>query len=88
MLEVIQSMLKEIGIGSKIEIVEFHFASQGGYDLFGYNNSTASWDGAIPPFCRSRVISAGSPGDKLNSRKLMMEMPASNNGKVSRRRIR
>lgn len=42
MLEVVQAELKDIGIGSKIEIVEFHFASQGGYDLFGYNNSTVN----------------------------------------------
>lgn len=42
MIEVVQAMLKEIGIASKIEIVEFHFASQGGYDLFGYSNSTVN----------------------------------------------
>ena len=42
MLEVVQAELKDIGIGSKIEIVEYHFASQGGYDLFGYSNSTVN----------------------------------------------
>ena len=42
MMEVVQAMLKDIGVDSKIEIVEFHFASQGGYDLFGYSNSTVT----------------------------------------------
>ena len=42
MIEVVQAMLRDIGVSSKIEIVEFHFASQGGYDLFGYSNSTVT----------------------------------------------
>ena len=42
MMEVVQAMLRDIGVGSNIEIVEFHFASQGGYDLFGYRNSTVT----------------------------------------------
>ncbi len=42
MMEVVQAVLKDIGVGSNIEIVEFHFASQGGYDLFGYSNSTVT----------------------------------------------
>jgi peptide/nickel transport system substrate-binding protein len=40
MLEVVQAMLKDIGIGAKVQIVEWTLASQGGYDLFGYVNST------------------------------------------------
>lgn len=42
MLEVVQAMLRDIGVRSSVEIVEFHFASQGGYDLFGYSNSTVT----------------------------------------------
>ena len=42
MLEVVQSMLKDVGIDSNIEIVEWTLASQGGYDLFGYSNSTVN----------------------------------------------
>ena len=33
-------MLRDIGIGAKVQIVEWTLASQGGYDLFGYVNST------------------------------------------------
>jgi len=39
MLEVVQSMFKDIGVGAKVQIVEWTLASQGGYDLFGYSNS-------------------------------------------------
>ena len=42
MIEAVQAMLRDIGISSKIEIVEFHFASQGDYDLFGYSNGTVT----------------------------------------------
>jgi peptide/nickel transport system substrate-binding protein len=42
MIEAVQAMLREVGISSEIQIVEFHFASQGGYDLFGYSNSTVN----------------------------------------------
>ena len=40
MLEAMQSMLRDIGIGAKVQIVEWTLASQGGYDLFGYSNGT------------------------------------------------
>ena len=42
MIEAVQGMLKEIGVGAKVEIVEWTLASQGGYDLFGYVNSTVT----------------------------------------------
>jgi peptide/nickel transport system substrate-binding protein len=42
MLEVFQSMLKDIGVGAKVQIVEWTLASQGGYDLFGYSNGTTT----------------------------------------------
>ncbi|MDA1127508.1 MAG: ABC transporter substrate-binding protein [Chloroflexi bacterium] len=40
MLEAFQSMLRDIGVGAKVQIVEWTLASQGGYDLFGYSNGT------------------------------------------------
>lgn len=40
MLEALQSMLGDIGVGAKVQIVEWTLASQGGYDLFGYSNGT------------------------------------------------
>lgn len=40
MLEALQSMLKDIGVGAKVQIVEWTLASQGGYDLFGFYNGT------------------------------------------------
>ena len=40
MLEAVQAMLSEIGVGAKVQIVEWTLASQGGYDLFGYSNGT------------------------------------------------
>ena len=40
MLEALQSMLQKIGVGAKVQIVEWTLASQGGYDLFGYSNGT------------------------------------------------
>ena len=42
MLEAFQSMLKDIGVGAKVQIVEWTLASQGGYDLFGYSNGTTT----------------------------------------------
>jgi peptide/nickel transport system substrate-binding protein len=51
MLEAYQSMLKDIGVDAKVQIVEWTLASQGGYDLFGYSNST---------------ITTGDPGWALN----------------------
>ncbi|MDA0262787.1 MAG: ABC transporter substrate-binding protein [Chloroflexi bacterium] len=51
MLEAYQSMLKDIGVGAKVQIVEWTLASQGGYDLFGYSNGT---------------ITTGDPGWALN----------------------
>ena len=40
MLEALQSMLRDVGVGAKVQIVEWTLASQGGYDLFGYSNGT------------------------------------------------
>jgi len=51
MLEAYQSMLRDIGVGAKVQIVEWTLASQGGYDLFGYSNAT---------------ITTGDPGWALN----------------------
>ncbi|PKB70986.1 MAG: hypothetical protein BZY87_07795 [SAR202 cluster bacterium Io17-Chloro-G6] len=42
MLEAFQSMLKDIGVGAKVQIVEWTLAGQGGYDLFGYSNGTTT----------------------------------------------
>jgi len=42
MLEAFQSMLRDIGVGAKVQIVEWTLASQGGYDLFGYSNGTTT----------------------------------------------
>jgi len=42
MLEAFQSMLKDIGVGANVQIVEWTLASQGGYDLFGYSNGTTT----------------------------------------------
>ncbi|MEE8465493.1 MAG: ABC transporter substrate-binding protein [Dehalococcoidia bacterium] len=42
MLEAFQSMLQDIGVGAKVQIVEWTLASQGGYDLFGYSNGTTT----------------------------------------------
>lgn len=42
MLEAIQAMLGDIGVSAKVQIVEWTLASQGGYDLFGYSNSTVN----------------------------------------------
>jgi len=42
MLEAFQSMLKDIGVAAKVQIVEWTLASQGGYDLFGYSNDTTT----------------------------------------------
>jgi peptide/nickel transport system substrate-binding protein len=42
MLEAFQSMLKDIGVAAKVQIVEWTLASQGGYDLFGYSNGTTT----------------------------------------------
>ena len=42
MLAAFQSMLKDIGVGAKVQIVEWTLASQGGYDLFGYSNGTTT----------------------------------------------
>ena len=40
MLVALQSMLRDIGVDAKVQIVEWTLASQGGYDLFGYSNGT------------------------------------------------
>ena len=40
MIVAVQAMLKKVGVSAKVEIVEWTLASQGGYDLFGYNNDT------------------------------------------------
>lgn len=64
MIEVIQAMLKDIGIDSKIEIVEFHFASQGGYDLFGYNNSTVNT--GDPQWALTRQFLSGGDENRGN----------------------
>ena len=42
MLEAVQSMLNDIGVGAKVQIVEWTLSSQGGYDLFGFSNDTTT----------------------------------------------
>ncbi len=42
MIETVQAMLREVGVGAKVEIVEWTLAGQGGYDLFGYSNDTVT----------------------------------------------
>ena len=40
MLEVVQAMFRDIGVAADVQLVDWTLASQGGYDLFGYSNST------------------------------------------------
>ena len=64
MIEAVQAMLRDIGVSSKIEIVEFHFASQGGYDLFGYSNSTVTT--GDPQWALTRQYLSGGDANRGN----------------------
>ena len=64
MLVAIQSMLKEIGVGSDVQIVDYTLASQGGYDLFGYQNSTITT--GDPHWALSRQFLTGGDENRGN----------------------
>ena len=71
MIEAVQAMLQDIGVSSKIEIVEFHFASQGGYDLFGYSNSTVTT--GDPQWALTRQYLSGGDENRGNYSNAMVD---------------
>lgn len=64
MLEAYQSMLKDIGVGANVQIVEWTLASQGGYDLFGYSNGTTTT--GDPGWALNRHILTGGDENRGN----------------------
>jgi peptide/nickel transport system substrate-binding protein len=64
MLVAVQSMLKDIGVGSDVQIVDYTLASQGGYDLFGYQNSTITT--GDPHWALSRQYLTGGDENRGN----------------------
>ena len=64
MLEAFQSMLKDIGVGAKVQIVEWTLASQGGYDLFGYSNGTTTT--GDPGWALNRLYLTGGDENRGN----------------------
>ena len=64
MLEAYQSMLKDIGVGAKVQIVEWTLASQGVYDLFGYSNGTTTT--GDPGWALNRHILTGGDENRGN----------------------
>ena len=64
MLEALQSMLRDIGVGAKVQIVEWTLASQGGYDLFGYSNGTITT--GDPQWALTRQFMTGGDENRGN----------------------
>ena len=64
MMVAIQGMLKKIGVGSDVQIVDYTLASQGGYDLFGYQNSTITT--GDPHWALSRQYFTGGDENRGN----------------------
>ena len=64
MLEAFQSMLRDIGVDAKVQIVEWTLASQGGYDLFGYSNGTITT--GDPQWALSRQYLTGGDENRGN----------------------
>ena len=64
MLEAFQSMLRDIGVGAKVQIVEWTLASQGGYDLFGYSNGTITT--GDPQWALTRQFMTGGDENRGN----------------------
>lgn len=64
MLVALQGMLKDIGVRSDVQIVDFSLASQGGYDLFGYSNGTITT--GDPHWALSRQYLTGGDENRGN----------------------
>ena len=64
MLVAVQAMLKDIGVGAKVQIVDWTLASQGGYDLFGYSNGTITT--GAPHWALSRQYRTGGAENRGN----------------------
>ena len=71
MLEVFQSMLKDIGVGAKVQIVEWTLASLGGYDLFGYSNGTTTT--GDPSWALNRQFLTGGDENRGNFSSLAVD---------------
>ena len=71
MLEVFQSMLKDVGVGAKVQIVEWTLASQGGYDLFGYSNDTTTT--GDPSWALNRQFLTGGDENRGNFSSLSVD---------------
>ena len=64
-------MLKDIGVGAKVQIVEWTLASQGGYDLFGYSNDTTTT--GDPSWALNRQFLTGGDENRGNFSSLVVD---------------